>query len=1489
MILFALRFSVVQTWIARQLSDWFSKKYGVTLHIEKVDIGLVSGIKLIGLHFLDHRQDTMLTAERLYIFPLEVRPWAGVLTLRRVQMEEGFFKLRRHAGDTQFNIEVLMKRLAPPDTVPDTLPAKPFLFAIHTIELKNFGFRMVEDGASPLPSAFQPGHIQVALSKALFRNFQVRGDSILARVDQLEAVDRSGAAIEAMYCDFGICSTALFFRQLFLKTPGGTELNGHVQFLYDHYSQFSDFLDSVRLDVALRPSRVVLKDVGRFAPLPPSWAGPIGIKLKAVGTVSRLNIEDFGLFLPAGTVFEGQMLLSGLPAIERLHLDGRIRRLHADFNQLPAFLQSWAGVTLPSWLQSLGETVIQGALTGQLNDFRFQGKCMSGWGGVEGNVVFSADSHFSHARYSASLMLNQLDLGHLPGVSILGRQSGRLEILGSGLRPKDLAVAVDVYLDQFTLNAYEYQQLRVKGRWEKMAFQGRVELEDRNAHLSFTGLLDLSKSVPYMACEVSIRNTDLQATGWLHEPFELEEVKISANASGDGPDNFLGRATAAPLRFCKNGRDFYYSELSFEADTALDGKRNFRLRSPYTDADFSGFFKFEELAHTVMGQLNTYLPSLRLPADTSMIQKNQQVDFLVELKQPEPLISPWIQNFSVAPGARLSGRFDGKNSMVLADFTAPGLVGSGVRLEGVTLRLSSNQRNFYIQLGLDRLYPSDSLAFLQVHSTVQAEKDSLTFDLNWSGDTEKLSHGQLRAHTSMSEPGSYSLVFRDSYVDLAGERWKLAQGARVTYDFSGFWFNDRFVFSSPTEANIGLNGKAGYQSRQVLRLLVNDFPLDYVNRFASPVKNLKLGGFVSGYVGIFSALKNPRMEADILVGQIQINQQDIGDLYLKSNFETETETAEVDAFLEFRRRRLLTLVGGRLETKASSQRMDLPLLVEDLPMKVLEIFTAPDFMNLQGRLNGFLQVQGSLNTPDFSGRFRLDEASGYMPVIGGRFQFYFSEGSFVTLNNKTIALPSIVLTDILGNKAFLTGHIDHDQFSDIRFNLNLDSRNQDFLFFNASQRESPEFYGPALAKGRIWLRGTPGHINVVASVTTSRGTRLFVSLEEGTQLASENNFVTFTTSRPESKERINKFNSKPQGEEEEVEATTIALTIEATVTPDAEINLVFNEATHDVLSAAGSGNLKLELTPTNDVFIFGDYEVVKGKYKFSLQNLLSKEMQLKPGGVITFSGDPTEARIQATAYYATRASPAPLLSASAGAEMQTLARNRVPVEVWVHLKGPILEPQVSFEVQFPTVGENTRAAYDAVLSTENEKNKQAFALLVLNQFLAPGTLGSSISGGGAVGSNSLEVISNQLSNLVSKISDDVDVGVRYRQGTKTGSGAGEVELALSTRLLDDRLIIDGNFGFVTKRPGTTASTTNAQNSGSIIDINIEYLLTQNGKFRIRAFNRSNYANLFSPFPYTQGAGLSYQTQFSAWRQLFFKKAQKSHHANPILDEDRPVE
>ena len=92
----------------------------------------------------------------------------------------------------------------------------------------------------------------------------------------------------------------------------------------------------------------------------------------------------------------------------------------------------------------------------------------------------------------------------------------------------------------------------------------------------------------------------------------------------------------------------------------------------------------------------------------------------------------------------------------------------------------------------------------------------------------------------------------------------------------------------------------------------------------------------------------------------------------------------------------------------------------------------------------------------------------------------------------------------------------------------------------------------------------------------------------------------------------------------------------------------------------------------------------------------------------------------------------------------------------------------------------------------------------------------------------------------------------------------EVDLALSSYLLNNRLLFNGNFGYRDKT---------LNNNSFIGDFDIEYLLNKSGNIRLKAYNRYNDQAFYVKSALTtQGVGVMFRKDFdNLLRFLHLKK------------------
>ena len=367
---------------------------------------------------------------------------------------------------------------------------------------------------------------------------------------------------------------------------------------------------------------------------------------------------------------------------------------------------------------------------------------------------------------------------------------------------------------------------------------------------------------------------------------------------------------------------------------------------------------------------------------------------------------------------------------------------------------------------------------------------------------------------------------------------------------------------------------------------------------------------------------------------------------------------------------------------------------------------------------------------------------------------------------------------------------------------------------------------------------------------------------------SENKFVTFVP--PASGEKKDEETAKNKAASA---STDLDINFDLEISPDAEVQLIMDPKVGDIIKGTGTGNLNISLNPKGEFKIFGDYVVDNGDYLFTLGSLVNKEFSVENGGKITFNGDVENADIDMKAIYKTKASLYDIMPEMLPDSKQS---ERIPVECQLLLSGKLFNPVVGFNIYLPTADEATRAYLKNMINSDEEMSRQFLFLLVMNSFYSEQAAGSQPASAGlgseTVGVTTMEMLSNQVSNWLSQISNDFDIGVVYRPGSSTLPNSQELQVALSTQILNDKVKINGNFDVAgSQATGTTGAPTGANSITGEFDI--EYSI--NDKIKFKFFNRSN-DNFYmdNGILYTQGIGLFYRQDFNKLKDLF-KKREKS--------------
>ena len=156
---------------------------------------------------------------------------------------------------------------------------------------------------------------------------------------------------------------------------------------------------------------------------------------------------------------------------------------------------------------------------------------------------------------------------------------------------------------------------------------------------------------------------------------------------------------------------------------------------------------------------------------------------------------------------------------------------------------------------------------------------------------------------------------------------------------------------------------------------------------------------------------------------------------------------------------------------------------------------------------------------------------------------------------------------------------------------------------------------------------------------------------------------------------------------------------------------------------------------------------------------------------------------------------------------------------------------------------------DSIISSEEMLQQQVLYLLALNRFYTPQFAGGT---DGELVSVASSTLSSQVANVLSQVTDKFTLSPSFKSDRNDFSDM-EVDLALSSQLFDNRLIINGNLGY---RDRSVSQST------FIGDFDIEYLLSRNGQLRLKAYNHFNDAYYYLKSALTtQGVGIIYRKDF----------------------------
>ena len=613
--------------------------------------------------------------------------------------------------------------------------------------------------------------------------------------------------------------------------------------------------------------------------------------------------------------------------------------------------------------------------------------------------------------------------------------------------------------------------------------------------------------------------------------------------------------------------------------------------------------------------------------------------------------------------------------------------------------------------------------------------------------------------------------------------------------------------------------------------------------------------------------------ADAKITSLVVRDLPIGNLSVKADNPT-ADRFDIDVNLSGTDNNLIAK--GYYIPDGGDNAISIETTIQSLSLKTVEAFSMGQITGSSGMVNGNLFIQGSASEPVITGEIVFNDAFINPSVLNNRLEL---KHETIQLKKDGIYLKSFTLLDSEKHSAVIDGTVQMKQYKDFIFDLHVNTT--DFLLFNTTVKDNKQFFGRMVIDSKIDVTG-PVILPVVnAKIKLKKGSNFTFVVPEGNLTTYKGEDVVEFIDSLKLNSILYKDEKKAQ-QKSRISGFDLSSVIE--IDKQATLHLLMDPASTDSLVVKGEAALSFTMDRSGKMSLTGAYMLVEGSYLVSLQSVIKRKFDINPGSTIIWNGNPLDAEISINATYSVRASPIDLVAdqMSGISEIDKSAyKQTYPFWVLLKLRGEILHPEISFEIQLPPKNKGILGgAVIAKLNLLNEDpsalNKQVFALLVLGRFIQENPLQTDANGGvsNAVRSTVGNFLSAQLNQLSSKFVPGVELNfdIQSYDDYSTGQvqGRTQVGIGLKKQLFNERVSVQ--LGGIVDVEGTKAT----QNSASDItsDVTIEYKLSKDGRFRLKGFRNNVYEGAIEGQIIETGVGVSYVRDFNKWKELFRIPAKK---------------
>ena len=1442
----------MSVFVAEELSDLLNTR----VTIGRINIGLLNRIIIDDVLLDDQDEQEMLKVTRLSA-KFDIMPFfKGKISISSVQLFGFNINLQKKTPDSPPNFKFVLDAFASNDTVKkdNSLDLR-----INSILIRRGRMAYHVLSEEETPGKFNAKHIHLQNIIANISLKALSKDSINLGIKRLSLDEKvSGFSLKKMSLKLVANSRQTSIDNFAIELPETSLKLDTIHLIYDSLKAFDRFTEQVRFSFRTLPSQITLKDISPFLPALSHFKEPISLDMEVKGTVNQLTCSHLEITADNRQFrLKGDVALQDLSHPQDAYVFGTLSELTATTRGVGFLVRNlshdYNGV--PPVLERLGNVSFRGEVSGYFTDIVTYGQLHTDLGGVNMDLKLSSDKSKGLFAYSGAVKTTDYKLGKLLANEQLGEITFNLDVHGRHVTDRLPVVELKGLIASVDYSRYRYENITLDGEYKQGGFNGKVALDDPNGSIYLNGDVNVSSRIPtfnFQAIINKLRPHDLNLTS--KYPDTEFSLKLRANFTGGSVDEMIGEINVDSLEFMSPEKQYFMNNMNIRA-SKQNNENQLRLTSEFLTASVEGKFQYHTLPASILNIMRKYVPSLILPPKKP-IETHNNFQFDIHIYNTDILSTIFDIPLTVYTHSTLKGYFNDPLQRLRVEGYFPRLQYKNNFIESGMILCENPSDHIRARMRLTNLKKKGAV---NLSLDAQAKDDNISTTLNWGNSAAVTYSGQLAAvakflRTEGEKPLLKAMVeVKPTDIILNDTLWQIHPSQVVVdsgkVDVNNFYFShqDRYV---------RINGRLSDNPQDSVKVDLKDINMGYVFDIASISDDVNFEGDATGTAYASGVFKKPVMNTRLFIKNFSLNQGRLGDLNIYGEWDNENRGIRLDASIKD----ISTTpsrVTGIIHPLKPESGLDLNIEANELNLKFLEHYMKSIANDIKGRATGKVHFYGKFKGLNLDGAVMTD-ASMNFDILNT----HFAIKDTILLAPTGLTFNNIHISDMEGHSGRMNGYLHFQHFKNLNYRFEIQANNM--LVMNTKESTDMPFYGTVYGTGNALLTGNAIQgLDVNVAMTTNRNS-IFTYINGSVASATSNQFIKFVDKTPrrtiqDSIQIISYYEQLQQKrqEAEEEQKTDIRLNILVDATPDATMKIIMDPVAGDYISGKGTGNIRTEFYNKGDVKMFGSYQINQGVYKFSLQEVIRKDFVIKNGSTITFNGAPLDANLDIQASYTVNsASLNDLIPEESSSIIQ---QPNVKVNCLMNLSGILVRPTIKLGIELPNERDEVQTLVRNYISTEEQMNMQILYLLGIGKFYTEDARNNQNSN--VMSSVLSSTLSGQLNNALSQVfeTNNWNIGTNLSTGDKGWTDM-EVEGILSGQLLNNRLLINGNFGY---RDNPMANT------NFVGDFEAEWLINRSGDIRLKAYNETNDRYYTKTNLTTQGVGIMYKKDFNKWSDLFF--------------------